>query len=53
MESKNAAFDESSDREIIEKIGKRLPNIGVSVLAHTFVVKAIDLGDLTALMVPT
>ena len=53
MESKNAVLDERSDRKIIEEVGKRLPNIGVSVLSNTLVVKSIHLSDLAAFMIST
>lgn len=44
-------LDESGERQVVEQVCEELPDVGVSVLSEALVVKAIDLGDLTRLMV--
>lgn len=39
--------------QIVKGIRKVLPDVGVSVLSKALIVKAIDLGNLTTLVVPT
>jgi hypothetical protein len=53
MQTKNLFFDESCEREIIEKVSEVLPHIRIAVFAQTFVVKAINLGDLSTLVIST
>lgn len=51
METEDSIFDDCSEGQIIEQICKVLPHIGVAVLAHALIIEAIDLGDLSTLMV--
>ncbi len=44
---------EGSQREIVEKVGEVLPDVGVAVLAQALVVEPVNLGDLTRLVVAT
>lgn len=44
-------IDQSGQGEIIKQIRKELPDVGVSVLSQTLVVKTVNLGDLTRLVV--
>ena len=49
--STDLVLDESSEGEIIEKIGEVPPYVGVSVLAQAFVVETVYLGDLARFVV--
>lgn len=53
METEDLVFDESGEREEIEKVGEVLPDVGIAVLAQAFVVEAVDLSDLTGFVVTT
>lgn len=46
-------LDESGKGEVVEEVGKVLPDIGVAILAQAFVVEAVDLGDLAGFVVAT
>ena len=45
--------DDGGEREVVKKIGEVFPNIGSAVNTQAFVVKPIDLRNLTALVVTT
>lgn len=45
------AVDKRGERQVIEEVGEVLPDVGVAVLAQALVVKAVHLGDLSALVV--
>jgi len=45
--------DEGGERKVVEQICEKFPYVGVSVLTETFIVEAIDLGDLAGFVVPT
>lgn len=47
METEDLVVDEGGEGEVVEEVGKILPDIGVAVLAQALVVEAVDLGDLT------
>jgi|PersoiStandDraft_1058852.scaffolds.fasta_scaffold91879_1 hypothetical protein len=51
MESKDLIFDDCCEGKIVEEISKELPDISVAVFAHAFIVKAIHLRDLPALVI--
>lgn len=51
MQAEDLVVDEGGEGEVVEQVGKVLPDIGVAVLAEAFVVEAVDLGDLARLMV--
>jgi len=46
-------IDERRQRQVVKEIGEILPDVGVAVLAQTLVIEAVDLCDLTTLMVTT
>ena len=51
MQTENLILDDSCERQIVEEVGEVLPHVGVAVLAEALVVEAVDLGDLSALVV--
>ena len=51
VQAKNAIRDDRRHGQIIKGIRKVFPHVGVAVLSQAFVVKAVDLGDLTTLVV--
>lgn len=53
MEAEKLVFNHCSEREEIEEIGEMFPDICTTVLAETFIIEAVGLGDLTGLVVAT
>ena len=53
MPSTYLTIDERRQRQVVKEIGEILPDVGVAVLAQTLVIEAVDLCDLTTLMVTT
>ena len=53
MKAENACLNDSCDWEVVEKGGKILPNVGISVLSQALVVESIHLCDLFGLVVTT
>ena len=51
METEDLIVDESSQGEVVEEVCEGFPDVGVPVFAQTFVVEAVDLGDLARLVV--
>ena len=51
MQAEYLIVNEGSERQEVEKVGKVLPDIRVSVFSHAFIVKAIHLSDLPRLVV--
>jgi hypothetical protein len=51
MKAKDLIFDQGREGEVVEEIGKILPNVCIAVLAQAFVVEAVDLSNLTRLVV--
>jgi hypothetical protein len=51
VETEDLVVDQGGKGEVVEEIGKVLPDICVAVLAQALVVEAVDLGDLTGLVV--
>lgn len=51
MQCEYLIFDDSCEGQVIEQISKELPDISVAIFAHAFIVEAIHLGDLPALVV--
>lgn len=51
VEAEDLVVDEGGKGEVIKKVGKVLPHIGVAVLAQAFVVKAVNLSDLARLVI--
>ena len=46
-------FDEGGERKEVKQVGEVAPNICVSVLAQTLVVKPVNLSDLSTFVVST
>ena len=53
VQTEDLIIDQGSERQVVEEVCKVLPNIGVAVLAETFVVETVHLGNLSRLMVST
>ena len=53
MEAEDLVVDEGGKRKVVEEIGEVFPYVGVAVLPETLVVEAVDLCDLTRLVVAT
>lgn len=51
METKDLVFNERCQWEIVKEVSEIFPHRGVSILAKTLVIKAVDLSDLSGLMV--
>lgn len=51
MKAENLLFDESGEGEVVKQVGEESPNVWISVLAQTFIVKPVDLCDLAAFMI--
>ena len=46
-------MSQTCEGQVVEEVGKVLPDIGVSVFAQAFVVKSVNLSDLTRFVVAT
>jgi len=53
MEAENLVVNECSKGEVVEEVGKVLPDVCVAVFSEALIVKAIDLGDLAGFMITT
>ena len=53
MEAENFLFHDSSQGEVIEEICEVFPHVGIAILAKTFIVETVDLGDLARFMIST
>lgn len=53
MKAENLVLNQSGEREIVEEVGEVLPNVRISVFTQAFVVKSVDLCDLSRFMVST
>lgn len=53
VEAEDLVIDESGEGKVVEKVGEVLPHICISVLAETFIVEAVHLGNLARLVVAT
>lgn len=51
VKAEDLVVDESSEGEVVEEVCKVLPHVGIAVLAKTFVVESVNLGDLTRLVI--
>ena len=43
METEDLALDNCGQRQVIEKFGKSLPNIGISILSQALIVEAVPI----------
>ena len=53
MEAEDLVVDQGGQGEVVKKIGEVFPYIGITIFSQAFVVEAVDLGDLSGLVVPT
>jgi len=53
MQTEQLTLHGGGQREEVEKVGQKLPDVSVSVFPEALVVKAIDLCDLPRLVVPS
>jgi hypothetical protein len=53
VQTEDLVVDQGGEREVVEEICKVLPDVGVAVFAKALVVEAVDLGDLSRLVVST
>lgn len=53
METEDLVVDQGRQGKVIEEVCEVLPDVRVAILSQAFIVKAIDLGDLTRLVVAT
>lgn len=51
VQTENGVFDEGGEGEVVEEVSKEFPYIGTAVFADAFVVKAVNLSNLSALVV--
>lgn len=53
MKAENLVLDQGGKREIVEEVGEVLPDVRISVFTKAFVVKSVDLCDLSRFVVST
>jgi hypothetical protein len=53
VKTENLVLNQSGKRKIVEEIGEVLPDVRISVFTQAFVVKSVDLCDLTGFVVST
>lgn len=46
MQTKNLILNDSGQWQIIEEISEEFPNVCIAILAHAFVIEAVNLSDL-------
>ena len=51
VEAEDLVVNEGGKREIIEQIGKELPNIGIAVFSEALIIESINLRDLARLVI--
>lgn len=51
VQTEDLTVDERRQWQVVEKVGKVFPNVGVAVLSQALVVKAVDLCDLPRLVI--
>ena len=51
MQAKYLVVDKGGQGQVIEKIGKGLPNICIPVFSKTLIIESIDLSDLTRFVI--
>lgn len=53
MQTENFVFHHSCERQQIEQLGEVFPHVCITIFPLALVIKAIDLRDLSALMIPS
>lgn len=51
MQAEYLSINKGGEGQIVEQISEVFPHVGVAVFAQTFIVEAINLGDLTGFVV--
>ena len=51
MQAEDLVLDDGGQWQVIEQVGEVLPHVRVAVLTQAFVIEAVDLGDLTTLVI--
>ena len=51
VEAENLLFNDGAEGEVVEQVGKVLPDVRVAILPKTLVIKTVYLSDLAALVV--
>ena len=51
METEDGILDHSSQWEVIEQLCELFPHVGISVLAQALIIEAVDLSDLSTLVI--
>ena len=51
MQTKDLVINQGREREVVKQIRKVLPDVRVAILAQTFIIEAVDLGDLAGFVV--
>jgi len=51
VKTKYLIFDEGREGEVIEEVGEHFPYVGRAVFSDAFVVKTVDLGNLTGFVI--
>ena len=51
VQAEDLVVDERGQGQVVEEVGEEFPHVGVAVFAQTFVVEAVDLGDLAGFVV--
>ena len=53
MHAKDASVNDGRETQVVKDFSAVSPNGDASVFTQTFIVKTVDLGDLTRLMIPS
>ena len=53
VQTENLVVDQGGERQVIEKVCKVLPDVGIAILSEALVVEALHLGNLSRLVVST
>lgn len=51
MKAENITLNDGSEWEVIKERGEVLPDVGVTILSKTLIIKSINLSDLLALVI--
>ena len=52
MKAEDLIFDQAGQWQVVKEVGEGLPYVRAAILSQALVVKAIDLSDLSALVIP-
>jgi hypothetical protein len=51
VKAEDLVVNKSGERKVIEKVGKVLPHVRVTILAQAFIIETINLSDLTGFVI--